>query len=850
MKHLSELVTARFGASQRYWRLQRRWRQFWFNTTRRTFGLRELSTRFRGDVRSFQSLARLVIAPIVFGALSVAVLHLLEPSWPHLVSDVGLSGTRVGVALTRPTSSSAYSILLQSIAAVTGVFLALYFASLNTVAATVYTTVPHDIRELIVRDRLGNVYVRVVAYLTALAIFLLAMQASGAAPYHLALPVLALTSAFAIFSFIKLGERAFYLADPTLLVDLPASDFMRWAYSATVNGWRWSDQNVQDHYRQRAKSSLDTIGSLLRISTSQRHLHGVPELRLARAACVSLARYVSIKNKIPSDSQWFGRRFSHKQWFLTASTELEMATETETQLSPEMVPDTGWVERLVLDALLEALASDRDDARYDDIHAGMTHVASVWEQFGLRWQTADGFDGIGRVSEFLIDAAVQPVAAEQQRGELAMLGAIDQLAFMPSAIEVGLYKTVTALNPEQLRLRLRAADWGDAASPYLFDLPRSAVETLESIAQGVQFESAAATPVHSPGWYVAELALNSLAWSIQTEFDLCLSYAEKWYPATADRFSEAQRHDIAGAVLARGLEATWKLGSHICELDAITAQLGSSSVLSDLPRPEWDWDSRARRIEMLRREVLKRLAKSIPELMYDERSSRAELPDYLGQAVHRSGEACFEALVEGDAELFNDLFRLYFLGVFAIVDRLRPQVAAWTDPGTAVTWMTEPIIDLIDLSGYALIFSEYHERPDLWGECRELWTQYLSDDETGTARLQFLSTASAHHQHLFAISPRSILRTRRELGLSRMLESLPRDRSEEPFRDAPVRHASALIRKMAPSPGGFGSMYLDATDVFVGLFARRFPNIADLDFGVHKEKLSDLESLDHEGAGE
>jgi hypothetical protein len=511
-----------------------------------------------------------------------------------------------------------------------------------------------------------------------------------------------------------------------------------------------------------------------------------------------------------------------------------------------MVPDNGWVERSLLDAVLEALVSDYDDGRYDDMQAAVGYVASIWEQFGLNWEAAGGFEGIGRLSSFLLDAVTKPLEGEQKRGELALLGAIDQLAFMPSAIEVGLYKTITALDVDQLRLRLAATDWGDPTSPYLFDLPRSAVERLESIHQGIEFERAAATPVHTPGWYAAELALNGVEWAIQTEFDLCLSDAETWYPATADRLTNAHRHDIAGAVLTRGLEASWKLGRHLHELDLATTKLSSSPARTDLRGPEWDWDGRAKRIEGLRREVLKRLAKSIPDLIDDERSGRADLPDYLGQAVHRSGEACFDALAEGDADLFNELFRLYFLGIFAIVDRLRPQVAEWTDIGTAVTWMTEPIIDLIDLSGYALIFAEYYERPELWTSCRDLWLLYLPDDETGAQRLQFLGTASAHHQHLFAISPRSILRTRRDRRLSQMLEGLPRETSEELFHEAPVQHSSALIRKMAPSPGGMGMMYLDATDVFVGRFVRNLAQAADLEFGIAKDKLSDLDDLDED----
>src|SRR6202034_445323 len=105
-----------------------------------------------------------------------------------------------------------------------------------------------------------------------------------------------------------------------------------------------------------------------------------------------------------------------------------------------------------------------------------------------------------------------------------------------------------------------------------------------------------------------------------------------------------------------------------------------------------------------------------------------DIPDYLGQAVHRSGEACFEALAQNDPELFRQLFGPYFFGVFAVIERLRPQVADWSDIGTALTWMTEPLIDLIDLSGYALIFSEYHANQTLWDECRDIWNAYLDGE--------------------------------------------------------------------------------------------------------------------------
>ena len=98
--------------------------------------------------------------------------------------------------------------LLEAIAAVTGVFLALYFTAVSTVAATVYASVPHDIRTLIVKDRLGNVYVQGVAFTMALAILLLIFHAGGGSALRLALPVVGALAVFSIFAFIRLGQRA------------------------------------------------------------------------------------------------------------------------------------------------------------------------------------------------------------------------------------------------------------------------------------------------------------------------------------------------------------------------------------------------------------------------------------------------------------------------------------------------------------------------------------------------------------------------------------------------------------------------------------------------------------------
>jgi hypothetical protein len=78
-----------------------------------------------------------------------------------------------------------YASLLSTVAQVSGVFLGLYFTAVSVVASTVYARVPGDVRSVLMREKVGTVYVRMVALLGAASILLLAMTAGGVQPHVL-----------------------------------------------------------------------------------------------------------------------------------------------------------------------------------------------------------------------------------------------------------------------------------------------------------------------------------------------------------------------------------------------------------------------------------------------------------------------------------------------------------------------------------------------------------------------------------------------------------------------------------------------------------------------------------------
>lgn len=200
-----------------YWILRSRWNRLTFWISSRAFNARSKVKSAKRSLNVAQLLLRLVASGSFYAFIAVWTLHFLEQlivDWngPHFYT------------LTRPTfdylvslklDSSAYTTLAGTIAQVAGVFLGLYFAAISSVASSVYSRVSADVRAVVVEERVGNVYVRLVATLGAVALIDLAMLASGLSPGKLNLAFLLIMSVLSIFAFVVLGVRTFNFFDPT-----------------------------------------------------------------------------------------------------------------------------------------------------------------------------------------------------------------------------------------------------------------------------------------------------------------------------------------------------------------------------------------------------------------------------------------------------------------------------------------------------------------------------------------------------------------------------------------------------------------------------------------------------------
>jgi len=190
-----------------------------------------------------------IVGQTVLAVLLVASLWLLDQHNPKVMAI--------------QINKDIYTSLLSTLAQVSGVFLGLYFTAVSVVASTVYARVPGDVRSVLMQEKVGTVYIRLVALLAAVSTMLLAMTAGGMQPHLLHLVLIGLLGIIAVFSFVVLGTRAFYFFDPTSLAGYVARDLLETMRLATPAGIEWDKASSQAHYQGLAERGLETYRNLV-----------------------------------------------------------------------------------------------------------------------------------------------------------------------------------------------------------------------------------------------------------------------------------------------------------------------------------------------------------------------------------------------------------------------------------------------------------------------------------------------------------------------------------------------------------------------------------------------------------
>jgi hypothetical protein len=243
---------------------------FTFLFRRSIFTAKKRAGEGRIQTGTFLQLAVTTLKQLLISVVLVTSLQAINPWLDDLYAQTGLT-----------IDDDTYSTLLATVAATGGVLIGLYYAATTAIAGAIYSNVPNNIRDLLAQDRVGNIYMRFLSFITFSSIVLLGLKAAGFPPNSLTASLLILGAGVSIIAFVKLGARAFYLFDPTTLSG-EIVDQIQDAYLTNRPGqYRWNDPSFQNYAYRKARLAVDTTKTLAEITSKQSQLSGQPFVTLA-----------------------------------------------------------------------------------------------------------------------------------------------------------------------------------------------------------------------------------------------------------------------------------------------------------------------------------------------------------------------------------------------------------------------------------------------------------------------------------------------------------------------------------------------------------------------------------------
>jgi hypothetical protein len=779
-----------------YWKSKRivavaQWQLFrsYLTVRNRTTG-RLLSTRM------FVSIFRSVAGPAILACLTIGTLSFVEQYLHGRGIWVPESWRRAGIF--RPES---YSTLLAMVAQVTGVFLGLYFTAVSAVASAAYARVPNTVRALVIHEKVGNVYIRLVAFEAALAVLLLAAYTRGWFLGYLNLALVSFGAVFSIFAFVVLGFRAFYFFDPTQLAWYLERALQTAIISATKLRRGWTKHPLQMAYQRQAASALSGYRDLVIVATQAMPAETEALLQLAGGLCRSLGFYSIHKNQIPSDSFWFAREYRHPDWFSTDYTSISVALQTGTSLQPKERPDLRWFEKRIagmLDRIIRALVKSTDSE-------ALTRLAVLASETLNRVIPEDALFVFDRIAFTFSQGYLDPQGTVSGRSHLQTLNLATAQSYIPAGILLGFAPFCGDENQVLFRQAVGKIDWRKQNSIYR-NFPRPVTKELEQLASELRAETQIEGTSYAPEWFVTEHVDRSLAEYLAS----CATHFAKLLDSffiKAAQASSAEGGNLArGPIVQAGLEYCEKLGVHLGSAKSWFDKLTSSPSREEIPWPATDWQAIEDQIATARETLLTMLAEAARAL---QDLPIEDYPDYFGQLYSFLAQECYQALAQSNEARFVKLFTRFFEIAFWSSQRIREQVGLSAE--TKLLLLTDPLNDLIDLSGFAFIYSELDGKPKFARTTAALWDQHFTGipDPQRTQQLQALASWK---RPIFRTTPRDMVRMGWKQHLDRVLreKGLLDDMWDRP-RVQSRNHSSPLIRAICQSP-----FVLDnAGDVFV-----------------------------------
>lgn len=709
-----------------------------------------------------------------------------------------------------------YVAVLIAVAAIETLFIGLYYAGMTSVASATYAKVPYEIRELLIKDRVSNLFMRMASISSVYVYIMLGICLLFDVYSKIAYALSIISVILIIPSFLFLGKRLFNLFNPRNWVPFLSNQLnLQWKILGKLNHYYALEDNAT-FCQKKGMGIARCLECLSQILNKNAEYSKRDLFRFDCDIIGILQRYQVCKRSFPTNSLWYGKKYRYKNITEQDYVQINYMLGFQNQMPIEGTDDY-WFENCLEKLLFNDIKHYAADAEF----------TAIIPKFGKYIQSLAYNNEYGRAL-LIIDKlwGLKPASFSQEHWGVSF---VENIFIFEINLIVYLSET---LDKRALSAVLQKIKIEKKESLYKTGFNPSQLRALEGLNEKIQTEMKIEGSVKTPPWYIVDFLCQREAIRFNDNYKLLTKQNIERFE---NRLKDAQLSPICKAATLKCIEEFWarvfKLENRIMSIynslstDVKDPLISFTNLIKNEYKKEYEDHLKYLTVES---------SIIIPAISLKARNE--EIPDYGGILFLKMFSDCIDFVMRGDLCIVEKCFQSGLTSVF-----MRVIYAKNIDE------MKEYVDYAILISNVLLICSEYYENEHLVSLIDSAWDKQMDfcfNDET-------LKTLFTRGRNFFfsdiddtKMGMNSQVAIEFERKIITLIEKVPYEMKDSRKsmilkQNAVVNHKSALIRHLVKNYREHPS-YMRKIDIKHPFFVHYFmknPYLQDCEFGWENEYL-------------
>lgn len=704
---------------------------------------------------------------------------------------------------------------------VAGVILGLYCANISSIYSSKYSDAPESISFAFQNDKLTQRCIRSLIEYIVFGFIIITEILIGIALSWLTVIVIILWSITVIISYSLAGSRTYRLSD----IYAVANDTHRALYKTVKKRLKSrffaSDANFQNHFCVTTDKQIRLLETVQRYASNSEKIGNSSLYDFMAQNLVLLDIYWEVKPTISKKSLWYKSEGKYQKWHLSSSTEVEMALNTGTPLTPKDEHDYLWFENRIFEinkACIKELINRRD---YVTIYK-YTLLLEQLIKNAIKANELGYF--VNQINGICSHIETNIIANEEIEEKRTIAGIVEVISVLYLRLFINCSNSFKMLDLEKIdKLVISSIDSGVSIEQSPVLRGRRNHEFYEKITSEILTEGDRVTPE----WVIKQAIAKEEYDNLNAALDAVIDGLNTVF-TLGKKLSEEKRLFDACIILSRFYEYESKHIRFKTIMEQTIKDLESHHIDKEI---EWE-NSRLSVLE----ECLFEWRKTIPDLLgkcafsfaIETWDNRDEYPDFLGECYNHICMDAIDSIVNNSHDQFKSDFESLTRLMLLYQEYIRTDFVKKKDLYRieySYYMITYPIIEWAQIGGLAILWGEFFNEPQWNNTVNSLVSQIINDKKGNDIKLaeKLVEYAQNRERYILGIGSRSVLETSWNIRVAEAIKSTKEYETEDYFYGTRLKTDSNLLKAFCGSFPSYGFPSNTADVLFVTCINSKLP---------------------------